>query len=190
MTQCCRESLFVSFKDVGWDDWIVAPSGFHAFYCRGSCRTFTSPASSATTHTSLLQVCRDVPFCKAPSVIIVWCSVEISCTGAGPQRSTGSSSTLLCSNSPQSTHHFLFRWKWCYQTANFTQHDCRIMRLCPVKIGHRHFFYFSPKSVHLCTTKFTRHVSTSSGYNHRSSSFFHYESHINVQTEALQTALT
>ncbi|KAI9563298.1 hypothetical protein GHT06_010756 [Daphnia sinensis] len=55
VTQCCRESLFVSFKDVGWDDWIVAPSGFHAFYCRGSCRTFTSPASSATTHTSLLQ---------------------------------------------------------------------------------------------------------------------------------------
>ncbi|XP_057367545.1 inhibin beta B chain-like [Daphnia carinata] len=55
VTQCCRESLFVSFKDVGWDDWIVAPSGFHAFYCRGSCRSFTAPASSATTHASLLQ---------------------------------------------------------------------------------------------------------------------------------------
>lgn len=56
VTQCCRESLFVSFKDVGWDDWIVAPAGFHAFYCRGSCRTFTAPASSANTHASLLQV--------------------------------------------------------------------------------------------------------------------------------------
>ncbi|XP_046642070.1 bone morphogenetic protein 2-like [Daphnia pulicaria] len=55
VTQCCRESLFVSFKDVGWDDWIVAPSGFHAFYCRGSCRTMTAPASSANTHASLLQ---------------------------------------------------------------------------------------------------------------------------------------
>lgn len=62
VTQCCRESLYVSFHDVGWDDWILAPSGFHAFYCRGSCRTFTAAASSANTHASVLQVTRRLHF--------------------------------------------------------------------------------------------------------------------------------
>ncbi len=35
--RCCRYSLWVSFKDIGWDDWIVAPDGYEAFYCKGEC---------------------------------------------------------------------------------------------------------------------------------------------------------
>lgn len=34
---CCKQNLFVSFKDLGWDDWIIAPSGYQANYCKGSC---------------------------------------------------------------------------------------------------------------------------------------------------------
>lgn len=56
VTQCCRDSLYISFQDIGWSDWILAPQGFHAYYCRGSCRSAASVAASSTQHTSLLQV--------------------------------------------------------------------------------------------------------------------------------------
>lgn len=56
VTECCRESLYISFKDLGWDDWIVAPEGFHAFYCRGSCRTATATLNSVSRHASILMV--------------------------------------------------------------------------------------------------------------------------------------
>uniref|UniRef100_H3AHE3 Bone morphogenetic protein 16 n=1 Tax=Latimeria chalumnae TaxID=7897 RepID=H3AHE3_LATCH len=36
--RCKRHPLFVDFKDVGWNKWIVAPSGYRAFYCHGECR--------------------------------------------------------------------------------------------------------------------------------------------------------
>ncbi|XP_055493832.1 bone morphogenetic protein 2-like [Leucoraja erinacea] len=34
---CCRRSLHVSFEEIGWSDWIRAPSSYNAFYCDGTC---------------------------------------------------------------------------------------------------------------------------------------------------------
>ncbi|XP_077411555.1 inhibin subunit beta Ab [Vanacampus margaritifer] len=34
---CCKRQFYVSFKDIGWSDWIIAPSGYHANYCQGDC---------------------------------------------------------------------------------------------------------------------------------------------------------
>ncbi|XP_061653325.1 inhibin subunit beta Ab [Phyllopteryx taeniolatus] len=34
---CCKQQFYVSFKDIGWSDWIIAPSGYHANYCEGDC---------------------------------------------------------------------------------------------------------------------------------------------------------
>ncbi|CAB4065836.1 unnamed protein product [Lepeophtheirus salmonis] len=34
---CQKRSLFVSFKDLGWQDWIIAPEGYAAYYCHGEC---------------------------------------------------------------------------------------------------------------------------------------------------------
>ncbi|KAG9346122.1 hypothetical protein JZ751_007940 [Albula glossodonta] len=34
---CRKTSLRVSFKDIGWDKWIVAPAEYDAFECRGVC---------------------------------------------------------------------------------------------------------------------------------------------------------
>ncbi|XP_064648048.1 growth/differentiation factor 8-like isoform X2 [Lineus longissimus] len=34
---CRRESLYVSFEKLGWDDWIIQPQGFETGYCTGSC---------------------------------------------------------------------------------------------------------------------------------------------------------
>uniref|UniRef100_A0A452IC16 Bone morphogenetic protein 10 n=1 Tax=Gopherus agassizii TaxID=38772 RepID=A0A452IC16_9SAUR len=34
---CKRTSLYVDFKEIGWDSWIIAPTGYEAYECRGVC---------------------------------------------------------------------------------------------------------------------------------------------------------
>ncbi|XP_055063330.2 bone morphogenetic protein 10-like [Misgurnus anguillicaudatus] len=34
---CRRTEMYVNFKDIGWDNWIVAPAGYQAYTCRGAC---------------------------------------------------------------------------------------------------------------------------------------------------------
>ncbi|CAK6436501.1 unnamed protein product [Pipistrellus nathusii] len=34
---CQKTSLRVNFKDIGWDNWIIAPKEYDAFECRGGC---------------------------------------------------------------------------------------------------------------------------------------------------------
>uniref|UniRef100_A0A3B4ZW56 Bone morphogenetic protein 10 n=1 Tax=Stegastes partitus TaxID=144197 RepID=A0A3B4ZW56_9TELE len=34
---CKKQSLYVEFKDIGWDSWILAPTGYDAFECSGTC---------------------------------------------------------------------------------------------------------------------------------------------------------
>jgi inhibin beta B chain len=36
-TQCCKQRFYVSFKALGWDDWVIAPPGYYANYCSGTC---------------------------------------------------------------------------------------------------------------------------------------------------------
>lgn len=36
-SQCCKQRFYVSFKALGWDDWIIAPPGYYANYCSGKC---------------------------------------------------------------------------------------------------------------------------------------------------------
>lgn len=35
--RCCRYPLWISFKDIGWDKWVVQPDGYQAYFCDGSC---------------------------------------------------------------------------------------------------------------------------------------------------------
>ncbi|KAF7692827.1 inhibin subunit beta Ab [Silurus meridionalis] len=37
MRACCKRHFYVNFKEIGWSDWIIAPSGYHANYCEGEC---------------------------------------------------------------------------------------------------------------------------------------------------------
>lgn len=46
---CCRQTYYVSFRTLGWDDWIVAPEGYYANYCRGTC------APARTYHSQMLE---------------------------------------------------------------------------------------------------------------------------------------
>ena len=48
--QCQRHELFVDFEEVGWNDWIVAPPGYEAFYCTGECTFPFAEHMNATNH--------------------------------------------------------------------------------------------------------------------------------------------
>lgn len=53
--ECCRESLYVNFSDIGWNDWIIQPPGYNAYFCKGSCATAASLTLSATQHNSIMH---------------------------------------------------------------------------------------------------------------------------------------
>ncbi|XP_065604747.1 growth/differentiation factor 15 [Cyrtonyx montezumae] len=35
--KCCRRVLKVSFQEIGWDDWVLAPRSYDMRFCQGSC---------------------------------------------------------------------------------------------------------------------------------------------------------
>lgn len=47
---CQQRSLFVSFKDLNWQDWIIAPEGYEAHYCHGDCAFPLNSHMNATNH--------------------------------------------------------------------------------------------------------------------------------------------
>ncbi|XP_028848306.1 bone morphogenetic protein 2 isoform X2 [Denticeps clupeoides] len=47
---CRRHALYVDFNDVGWNDWIVAPPGYNAFYCKGECPFPLADHLNSTNH--------------------------------------------------------------------------------------------------------------------------------------------
>ncbi|XP_075226067.1 decapentaplegic morphogen [Lycorma delicatula] len=47
---CRRHPLYVDFADVGWNDWIVAPPGYDAYYCHGDCPFPLADHLNSTNH--------------------------------------------------------------------------------------------------------------------------------------------
>jgi len=47
---CQKRTLYVSFKDLGWQDWIIAPDGYSAYYCHGECSFPLNTHMNATNH--------------------------------------------------------------------------------------------------------------------------------------------
>lgn len=54
--ECCRESLYVSFEEIGWDDWILHPKGYNAYFCKGTCAVAASVTLSGSHHNTIMQV--------------------------------------------------------------------------------------------------------------------------------------
>ncbi|XP_034721390.1 inhibin subunit beta Aa, partial [Etheostoma cragini] len=45
---CCKRQFYVNFKDIGWNDWIIAPPGYHANYCEGECPSHVASITGST----------------------------------------------------------------------------------------------------------------------------------------------
>ncbi|XP_007956851.1 bone morphogenetic protein 8B-like [Orycteropus afer afer] len=50
---CRRHELYVSFQDLGWLDWVIAPQGYSAYYCEGECSFPLDSCMNATNHAIL-----------------------------------------------------------------------------------------------------------------------------------------
>lgn len=53
--RCCKQRFYVSFRALGWDDWIVAPRGYYANYCRGECGANRTPDTFVAYHSHVLD---------------------------------------------------------------------------------------------------------------------------------------
>nr|QYF06707.1 bone morphogenetic protein 2/4 [Holothuria scabra] len=51
---CAKQTLYVDFAIVGWNDWIVAPDGYQAYYCQGEC-PFPMPEHLNSTNHAIVQ---------------------------------------------------------------------------------------------------------------------------------------
>lgn len=47
---CKIKNLYINFKDLKWQDWIIAPEGYAAFFCSGECKFPLNAHMNATNH--------------------------------------------------------------------------------------------------------------------------------------------
>lgn len=50
---CRMRTLYVSFRDLRWKNWILAPEGYSAFYCSGECNFPLNAHTNATNHAQI-----------------------------------------------------------------------------------------------------------------------------------------
>ncbi|XP_005048697.1 PREDICTED: bone morphogenetic protein 7-like [Ficedula albicollis] len=56
LAACHRRELYVDFHAIGWSGWIIHPSGYNAFYCRGSCLFPLGESLNATNHATVQSI--------------------------------------------------------------------------------------------------------------------------------------
>uniref|UniRef100_A0A8C8RU27 Growth differentiation factor 7 n=1 Tax=Pelusios castaneus TaxID=367368 RepID=A0A8C8RU27_9SAUR len=72
-TRCSRKPLHVNFKELGWDDWIIAPLDYEAYHCEGICdfplRSHLEPTNHAIIQTLMNSMDPEAtpPSCCVPS---------------------------------------------------------------------------------------------------------------------------
>uniref|UniRef100_A0A8C4WYP9 Growth differentiation factor 3 n=1 Tax=Eptatretus burgeri TaxID=7764 RepID=A0A8C4WYP9_EPTBU len=55
---CKRRRLYIDFRDVEWQDWIIAPQGYMANYCAGECPYPLSQRLNSSNHAVLQTLMR------------------------------------------------------------------------------------------------------------------------------------
>uniref|UniRef100_A0A8C5MNH0 Growth differentiation factor 7 n=1 Tax=Leptobrachium leishanense TaxID=445787 RepID=A0A8C5MNH0_9ANUR len=72
-TRCTKKPLHVNFKELGWDDWIIAPLDYEAYHCEGVCdfplRSHLEPTNHAIIQTLMNSMDPEStpPSCCVPS---------------------------------------------------------------------------------------------------------------------------
>lgn len=70
---CHKRPMYVEFKDIGWDSWILAPAGYEAFECAGLCAfpltKHVTPTKHAIVQTlvNMKDSQRAAPACCVPT---------------------------------------------------------------------------------------------------------------------------
>lgn len=54
LSRCQRRTLYISFRDFGWQKWLIAPEGYYAHYCGGDC-SFPLPTHMNATNHAIIQ---------------------------------------------------------------------------------------------------------------------------------------
>ncbi|XP_055079962.1 bone morphogenetic protein 3 isoform X2 [Periophthalmus magnuspinnatus] len=57
---CARRHLKVDFADIGWNDWIISPKSYDAFYCAGTCHFPMAKALKPSNHATIQSIVRAV----------------------------------------------------------------------------------------------------------------------------------
>lgn len=70
-TYCQRLPLYVNFVEVGWNDWIVAPPGYRAFYCNGECPFPIADHLNTTNHAIVQTLVNSVNAALVPRACCV-----------------------------------------------------------------------------------------------------------------------
>ncbi|XP_067091631.1 inhibin beta B chain [Osmerus mordax] len=54
---CCKKDFYIKFKDIQWQDWIIAPEGYHMNYCMGQCPQLYSgsPGIASSLHATVFS---------------------------------------------------------------------------------------------------------------------------------------
>ncbi|XP_055299922.1 protein decapentaplegic-like [Sitodiplosis mosellana] len=68
---CQRKPLYVDFSNVGWDDWIVTPNGYDAYYCHGECRFPFADHLNTTNHAVVQTLVNSINSDLAPKACCI-----------------------------------------------------------------------------------------------------------------------
>nr|XP_020452926.1 growth/differentiation factor 6-A-like [Monopterus albus] len=72
-SRCSKKALHVNFKELGWDDWIIAPLDYEAYHCEGVCdfplRSHLEPTNHAIIQTLMnsMDPSSTPPSCCVPT---------------------------------------------------------------------------------------------------------------------------
>ncbi|KAI5934102.1 growth/differentiation factor 3 [Manis javanica] len=67
---CHRHQLFISFQDLGWHKWIIAPRGFMANYCHGEC-PFSLTTSLNSSNYAFMQALMQAVDPEIPQAVCI-----------------------------------------------------------------------------------------------------------------------
>ncbi|XP_058155098.1 growth/differentiation factor 10 [Dasypus novemcinctus] len=57
---CARRYLKVDFADIGWNEWIISPKSFDAYYCAGACEFPMPKVVRPSNHATIQSIVRAV----------------------------------------------------------------------------------------------------------------------------------